>query len=55
MGGPRGEEGEGTVEAFGGAEGGLGLRGAVLGGSSEFAFNPEAVLFFFTVSHCSYN
>ena len=56
MDGPRGEEGGGIAEeeALGGAEGGLGLEGAVLGGaSSEFSFKPEAVFFFFTISHCS--
>jgi len=57
MGGPRGEEEEGTAEeeAMGGAEGGLVLGGAILEGSSKFAFKPEAVFFFFTVSHCSSN
>ena len=56
MGGPRGEEGEGTdeEEALGRAEGRLGLGGTVLGGaSSKFAFRLEAVFFFFTVSHYS--
>ena len=54
MGVPRGEEGGGTAdeEALGGAEEGIGLVGADLGGaSSGVAFNPGAVFFFFTVSH----
>ena len=56
MGGPRGEEegGAAEVESLRGAEGGVGIGMADLGGAtSECAFGPAVVFFFLTVSHCS--
>ena len=54
--GPRVEE-EGVAaegEVLGGSGEGEGLEGAALGGAaSGFSFRLAAILFFFTISHCS--